>query len=281
MKHVEGSFKGVRNANIYQQAWLPDEEAKAVVLVVHGLGEHSGRYMNVVNAVVPRGYAVYALDHIGHGKSEGGREVVERFEDYTDTLTIYLARVKDQEAGKPVFLLGHSMGGLIASYYLLDHQDAFRGAVISAPSVKIGDNVSNVTILMSKVLSAVAPRMGVLALDAGNISRDPEVVRAYVDDPLVFHGKTPARLAAEMLKAIMRVTAEAGTIRLPLLIVQGSEDKLVDPGGAQMLYDTVSSPDKTLKIYEGMFHEVCNEPECALVLEDIASWLDAHLATGR
>ena len=241
MKHVEGSFKGVRNASIYQQAWLPDEEAKAVVLVVHGLGEHSGRYMNVVNAVVPRGYAVYALDHIGHGKSEGGREVVERFEDYTDTLTIYLARVKDQEAGKPVFLLGHSMGGLIASYYLLDHQDAFRGAVISAPSVKIGDNVSNGTILMSKVLSALAPRMGVLALDAGSISRDPEVVRAYVDDPLVFHGKTPARLAAEMLKAIMRVTAEARTIRLPLLIVQGSEDKLVDPGGAQMLYDTVSS----------------------------------------
>jgi alpha-beta hydrolase superfamily lysophospholipase len=277
MEHVEGSFKGVRNADIYQQAWLPDEEAKAVVLVVHGLGEHSGRYMNVVNAVVPRGYAVYALDHIGHGKSEGGREVVERFEDYTDTLTIYLTRVKDQQAGKPVFLLGHSMGGLIASTYLLDHQDAFGGAVISAPAVRIGDNVSKGTILMSKVLSAVAPKMGVLALDAAGISRDPEVVQAYVDDPLVFHGKTPARLAAEMLKAMMRVTAEAGTIHLPILIVQGSEDSLVDPGGAQMLYDTVSSPDKTLKVYEGFFHEVCNEPECALVLEDIGAWLDGHV----
>ena len=281
MKHVEGSFRGVRNAKIYEQAWLPDEEAKAVVLVVHGLGEHSGRYMNVVNAVVPRGYAVYALDHLGHGKSEGEREVVERFDDYTDTLTIYLARVKDREAGKPVFLLGHSMGGLIASYYLLDHQDAFRGAVISAPAVKVGDSVSKGTILMGKVLSVLAPKVGVVALDAEGISRDPEVVRAYVDDPLVFHGKTPARLAAEMLKAMMRVTAEAGTIRLPILIVQGSEDKLVDPGGAQMLYDTVSSTDKTLRIYEGFFHEVCNEPECALVLEDIGSWLDARLTTGR
>ena len=277
MNHVEGSFKGVRDANIYYQAWLPDGEAKAVLLIVHGLGEHSGRYMNVVDAVVPRGYAVYALDHIGHGKSDGGREVVKRFEDYTDTLTTYLALVKGREAGKPVFLMGHSMGGLIASFYLLDHQDAFSGAVISAAAVKIGDAVSQGTIFMSKILSAIAPRLGVLALDAGAISRDPEVVRAYADDPLVFHGKTPARLAAEMLKAMMRVTAEAGAISLPVLIVQGSEDKLVDPGGAQMLHDTVSSQDKTLKIYPGMFHEVCNEPERALVLEDIATWLDAHL----
>ena len=277
MNHVEGSFRGVRDASIYHQAWLPDGEAKAVVLVVHGLGEHSGRYMNVVNALVPLGYAVYALDHIGHGKSDGGREVVERFEDYTDTLTTYLAMVKDWQAGKPVFLLGHSMGGLIASFYLLDHQDAFSGAVISAPAVKVGESVSRVTILMGKILSAIAPRMGLLALDVNGISRDPKVVEAYVNDPLVFHGKTPARLAAEMLKAMMRVTAEAGEISLPILVVQGSEDRLVDPGGAQMLYDKVGSQDKTLKIYEGMFHEVCNEPECALVLDDIADWLDAHV----
>ena len=277
MNHVEGNFKGVRDANIYYQAWLPDGEAKGVLLIVHGLGEHSGRYMNVVNAVVPCGYAVYALDHIGHGKSDGGREVVKRFEDYTDTLTTYLALVKGRQAGKPVFLMGHSMGGLIASFYLLDHQDAFSGAVISAPAVKVGDSVSQGTIFMSKILSAIAPRMGVLALDAGAISRDPEVVRAYANDPLVFHGKTPARLAAEMLKAMMRVTAEAGAISLPILIVQGSEDKLVDPGGAQMLYDTVSSQDKTLKVYQGMFHEVCNEPECAFVLEDVATWLDARV----
>ena len=277
MNHVEGNFRGVRNLSVYTQAWLPEGDPKAAVLVVHGLGEHSGRYGNVVDALVPRGYAVYALDHIGHGKSEGGREVVERFEDFTDTLTTYLGMVKGWQPGKPVFLLGHSMGGLIACVYLLDHQAEFRGAVISAPAIKVGEAVPKATIVMGKILSVIAPKMGVLALDASGISRDPAVVAAYVNDPLVFHGKTPARLAAEMLKTMQRVSAEIGTIRLPFIAVQGSEDRLVDPGGAQMLYDGASSKDKTLKVYEGFFHEVCNEPECALVLDDIGAWLDAHV----
>lgn len=277
MKHVDGRFKGVRDASIYYQAWLPEEEAKAVLLIVHGLGEHGGRYTNVVNALVPLGYAVYAPDHLGHGQSEGEREVIERFDDYTDTLTTFLTMVKGAQAGQPIFLFGHSMGGLIASVYLLDHQDEFRGAIISAPAVKISEGIPKSTILMGKVLSLLAPKMGVLALDAGALSRDPEVVSAYVDDPLVYHGKTPARLAAEMLKAMQRVTAEVGRIRLPFIVIQGGEDQLVDPGGAQMLYDQAGSQDKALKVYEGMFHEVCNEPECALVLDDIAGWLDAHV----
>mgnify|MGYP000187108665 CR=1 FL=1 len=276
MEHIEDYFKGVRDANIYYQAWLPDGDAKAVLLVVHGLGEHSGRYMNVVNHFVPLGYAVYGLDHIGHGKSEGAREFVKRFEDYADTLTIYYTMVKDWQPGKPVFLLGHSMGGLIASHYLLDHPD-FAGVIISAPAVKIGDAVSQATITMGKLMSAIAPKMGVLALDAGAISRDPAVVDAYANDPLVFHEKTPARLAAEMLKAMSRVTEEAGTITLPMIIVQGGEDKLVDPSGAQMLYDKAQSKDKTLKLYPGLYHEVFNEPERAQVLADVEEWLVAHI----
>jgi alpha-beta hydrolase superfamily lysophospholipase len=231
MNHIEGSFKGVRNANLYYQAWLPEEEVKAVLLVVHGLGEHCGRYMNVVNHFIPLGYAVYGFDHIGHGQSEGMREVVERFTDYTDTLTVYCEMVKGWQIGKPIFLLGHSMGGLIASYYLLDDQASFRGAVISAPAVKVSDSTSQATMIMGKILSALAPKMGLLALDANSISRDPKVVEAYVNDPLVFHGRTPARLAAELLKAMLRVTAEVDKISLPFIVVQGSEDKLVDPGG--------------------------------------------------
>lgn len=277
MSAMEGSFRGVRGTSIFYQAWLPEGDAKAVVLVVHGLGEHSGRYGNVVEALVPRGYAVYALDHIGHGKSGGEREVIERFEDFTATLTTYLGMVKAWQPGKPVFLMGHSMGGLIACAYLLDHQAEFRGAVISAPAIKVGAAVSGATIVMGKVLSAIAPKMGVLALDPTGISRDPAVVDAYVSDPLVYHGKTPARLAAEMLKAMQRVTAEIGTLTVPFIAVQGSEDRLVDPGGAQMLFDGASSKDKTLKVYEGFFHEVFNEPERATVLADVAAWLDAHV----
>ncbi len=277
MNYIEGNFTGVRNANIYYQAWLPEGNVEAVLLIIHGLGEHSGRYMNVVNHFVPLGYAVYGFDHIGHGKSEGMREFVEHFEDYTNTLTIYYNMVKGWQTDKPFFLLGHSMGGLIASYYLLDHQVNFRGAVISAPTVKVGDNISQATITMSKILSVLLPKAGLLALDANGISRDPEVVTAYVNDPLVFHGKTPARLAAELLKVMLRVTAEADKITLPFIVVQGGEDKLVDPAGAQMLYDKASSKDKTIRVYEGLHHEVFNEPERARVLKDVETWLAAHV----
>jgi acylglycerol lipase len=277
MNHMDGKFKGVRNVDIYYQGWVPEGDVKAVLLIVHGLGEHCGRYMNVVNHFVPLGYAVYGLDHVGHGKSEGLREYVEQFADFTDTLTIFYRMVTEWQVNKPVFVLGHSMGGLITSYYLLDHQDKFQGAVISAPAVQVGESISQVTITMSKVLSKLLPKMGLIALDAGDISRDPDVVAAYINDPLVFHGKTTARLAAEMLSAMMRVTAEAGKISLPFIIVQGGADSLVEPAGAKMLYDTASSEDKSIKIYEGLYHEVFNEPERDRVLSDVEAWLAAQL----
>lgn len=277
MEHIEGIFKGVRDADIYYQGWLPDEKAKAVLLVVHGLGEHCGRYENVVNHFIPLGYAVYGLDHLGHGKSEGAREYVERFDDFTDSLTIFYDMITAWQPGKAIFILGHSMGGLITSYYLLDCQDKFKGAVISAPAVKLGDSFSPAAIAMSRVLSKLAPKMGLVVLDANGISKDPEVVEAYVNDPLVYHGKTTARLGAESLSAMLRVTEEAGKITLPILIVQGSQDSLVEPAGAQMLYDKASSEDKSLKIYEGLYHEVFNEPECDRVLKDVEDWLESHL----
>jgi acylglycerol lipase len=277
MNHTEGYFQGVRNANIFYQSWLPDGNVKAVLLIVHGLGEHSGRYTNVVNHFVPLGYAIYGFDHIGHGKSDGEREVIDRFEDFTSPLTIYLSMVKAWQPGKPIFLFGHSLGGLIAVYYLLDHQAEFKGAVISAADITIPKHISPLTITMGKILSSISPKTGVMALDATTISRDPEVVKAYVNDPLVFHGKTPARLAAEMLKAMQYVTAESGRMTLPFITVQGSDDKLVDPGDAQLLYDKASSKDKTIKIYKGSYHEVFNESGCALALNDVEVWLNAHV----
>jgi alpha-beta hydrolase superfamily lysophospholipase len=277
MNHIEGHFQGVRNLKIYYQGWLPDGDVTGVLLVVHGLGEHGGRYMNVVDHFVPLGYAVYALDHIGHGKSDGDREMVDRFADFTDTLAVFVGMVKGWQAGKPLFLLGHSMGGAIATTYLLDHQDQFDGAIISAPAIKVDDSVSSVTIAVSKVLSRIAPKMGVLALDVNGVSRDPGVVAAYVADPLVFQGKTPARLAAELLGAMQRITAEAGRISLPLIVVQGSSDALVNPAGARMLHDMAASADKTIHVYDGLFHEVFNEPERDQVLGDVAAWLAARV----
>jgi len=154
MNHREGTFKGVRDARIYYQGWLPEGDSKAALLVVHGLAEHSGRYANLVRHFVPPGYAVYGLDHLGHGKSDGTRVYVDRFSDYLTTLKIYVDMVREWEPERPVFLVGHSMGGLIGALFLLDHQEDLAGAVLSGPSVKVPDNISGATIFVGKVLSA-------------------------------------------------------------------------------------------------------------------------------
>ena len=281
MRHQEGTFKGIRNASIYYQGWLPEGESTAVLLIVHGLAEHSGRYMNVVNHFVPLGYAVYGVDHVGHGKSSGTRVYVERFEDYTDTLKIYFDMVRHWQPEKPVFLVGHSMGGLIGAVYLLDHQAELTGAVLSGPAVKVHDSVSPAFIFVGKLISVLMPKLGLIGLEAEGVSRDPAVVQAYVNDPLVCRGKVTARLSAEFVKAIRRVAAEATKITLPILILQGSADRLVDPKGAQMLYDAVNSVDKTIKIYDGLYHEVYNEPEHGQVLGDVKAWLETHPSRRR
>jgi acylglycerol lipase len=277
MNHIEGKFKSVRENHIYYQAWIPEGEVKAVLPIVHGLGEHSGRYMNVVNYFVPLGYVVYGMDHIGHGKSDGAREYVESFDDFSDAFGAYMAMIKLWQPGKPIFLLSHSIGGLIAAYYLLDHQAEFKGAIFSAPVVKVASHVSQATVFMGKTLSVLAPMVGVLAVDPRTVSRDPAVVEAYINDPLVYHKKTSARLSAEMLRALIRVSVETERITLPFLAMQGGEDHLVDPDGAQILYERAGSKDKTLKIYPGLYHEIFNEPEREIVFRDIAAWLEPRV----
>lgn len=277
MKHEEGFFKDASNHQIYHQCWLPEGEAKAVLMIAHGLAEHGGRYMNLVNHFLPLGFAVYALDHIGHGRSEGPRVYVERFSDFTDTLDRFRKFIMERQKGKPFFLVGHSMGGLIGAFYLIGHQEGLAGAVLSGPAVKVPDNIPQATIIVGRILSTLAPKLRVVALDAAGVSRDPAVVNAYENDPLVYRGKMTARLGAEMLKAMRYVSDEAPRIHLPLLIVQGSADLLVDPSGAQMLYDRVSSTDRKILLYEGLYHEVFNEPEHDLVLRDVETWIAGHL----
>jgi alpha-beta hydrolase superfamily lysophospholipase len=277
MKHKEGFFTGVRGAGIYYQCWLPEDKPRAVLIIVHGLAEHSGRYMNVVDHFVPLGYAVYGIDYLGHGRSDGTRVYVEKFDDYIDTLSVYVDMVRKWQPNKPSFLLGHSMGALVSAIFLLDHQAELSGAILSGPSVKVPSNTSAITISMVKLLSILLPKIGVLQLEAAGVSRDPAVVQAYVSDPLVHTRKTTARLTHEILKAMQRITAEASKITLPVLIVQGSADRLVDPDSARMLHDTVGSVDKRIKIYDGFYHEVFNEPEHDRVLGDVEAWLESRV----
>ena len=252
IKHQEGFFKGAGDVSIYHQSWLPEGEPKAVLIIVHGLAEHSGRYVNAVNHFVALGYAVYGIDHQGHGQSDGTRVYVDRFDDFIDPLKRYFDLVRGWQPNRPIFLIGHSMGGLISAAYLLEYQAELKGVVLSAPSIKVPDNISSRTIFIAKVLSTLVPKFPLVRLKVDGVSRDPNVVQAYVSDPLVHVGKVTARLGAELLKTMQRVTAEAFKISLPILILQGAQDRLVKPAGAQMLHATIGSTDKEIKVYLGL-----------------------------
>ena len=279
ISHQEGFFDGVRGAKTYYQCWLPEGEPKSVLLVVHGLAEHSGRYMHIVNYFVPLGYAIYALDHLGHGKSEGIRVFVNQFEDLTDPLKTYFNMVRVWQPGKSIILVGHSLGGLIGSRHLLDHQANYSGAILSGPLVRPSNCPSPFLLSLLKIVAVVAPKIGVRQLKSDVMSTDREEVQGYVDDPLVHPGKVTAGMSAAMFAAMEYVARQARQITLPLIIVQGSADATVDPAGAQQLYHSVGSADKTLKMYEGYYHEVFNEPEPrrTQVFQDIQIWLESHL----
>jgi alpha-beta hydrolase superfamily lysophospholipase len=264
-------------SNLYRQSWLPDDDARAAVLLVHGLGEHSSRYGRVAEHLTARGLAVHALDHYGHGKSEGQPGYVERFSVYLDGVSALLREIHVQHGQLPVILLGHSMGGLIAASFLLQEQDAFQACVLSGPAFRTDEEPPPIVMAIVRLLAAVVPTVPLLGLDPAGVSRDPEVVRAYVADPLVHHGKLTARLIAEMSKAMKIALARAQTIRLPLLILHGEDDVLTSPAGSVEYCERVSSADTTIKLYPALYHEVFNEPEHQQVLEDMSSWLEDRL----
>lgn len=278
MEHQEGTFKGQKNLSLYYQAWLPDTGPRAILLVVHGLVEHSGRYSNLVNYLVPRGYAIFALDQRGHGKSEGLRGYVDRFSYYLDDLETFYKILKNEYGKRKIFMIGHSVGGTIATAYAVDHQDELAGLVLSAPTLKAGTSVSGLNKLLAQILSKLLPKAGVAVIDASAISRDRKVVEAYVSDPLVYRGKIRARLGCELLDMMERILpAKMPEINLPILIMHATEDRLSNPEGSEILYKLAKSKDKTLKWYEGLYHEVFNEPEHLQVLEYLDTWLAAHV----
>ena len=277
MKHTEGTFKGSKGHNLYYQCWLPDIKPKAVLLVVPGLAEHSGRYTNLVNYFVPRAYAVYSLDTQGHGKSEGVRCYVNKFSDYVDDLKIFSDMVHSKQSDRKIFLTGHSMGSTIALAYVVQHQRDLAGLIISGTALKPGSSIPTVLKAVVRLISLLFPKMGVTVLDATAISQDKGVVDAYIHDPLVYRGKLPARFGAEMVKTLNRLPSQIPQIVLPIIIMHGTADRLCNPEGSQMLYDLVGSSDKTLKLYQGFYHEVFNEPEHEKVMADVETWLSAHI----
>jgi len=278
MEHKEGTFKGKSGLNLYWQAWLPPAPPKAVLVVVHGLAEHSGRYGNPVQYFVPRGYAIYSFDLRGHGKSEGVRCYIDRFSDYLDDMRTFHDMVRGIYPGAKLFLLGHSVGGTIATAYAARYRAELAGLILSAPALKPGASITGLQVMMARVLSALLPKMGVASLDSSGVSRDRAVVEAYDNDPLVYRGKVTARLGAELIRVMEKdLPAKMPGLELPLLVMYGSEDRLANPVGSELVYRLAKSKDKTLKRYEGFYHEIFNDPERGRVFADMETWLAAHL----
>ncbi len=276
MKHQTDSFKTPDGLSIYCQSWVP-ESAKAVVVLSHGYGEHSGRYQHVVDVLLDQNYAVYALDHRNHGQSDGEKGFIHRFSSFAEDLHQFVVRTKQAHPDLPTVLLGHSMGAAISLHYVIDHPNQIDLLVLSAPYLIDGGNVSPLLVKVSTIISTVFPRLPVKAIDSSTISRDPSVVKDYDNDPLNSRNKIRARTGAELLSAGPHVYRRASEIRLPILIMHGDADALASVDSSRKLNDLVSSKDKSLRIYNGLYHEIMNEPEKDQVLSDIVQWLKARI----
>jgi alpha-beta hydrolase superfamily lysophospholipase len=273
--HEEGELEGVGGVRLYRQAWLPDAEPKAVVVLAHGASEHSGRYAWVGAQLAGSGYAVHALDHRGHGKSGKGA-YVDRLRHAVEDLDRLVTFAGEQHPGTRVFLLGHSFGGCLAIEYAVAHQDRLAGLLLSAPLAAL-EAAPLALRIAARTLSAVAPRTGVYAVDSSAVSTDPQVVADYDADPLNHHGKIPARTIAEIANAVAGFHEHAPAITVPLLVMHSPADRITLFSGSEMVHDRAGSQDKTFIRYDGLAHEILNEPERQRVIDDITRWLDERV----
>lgn len=273
MRHTESTFTSFDGLAIHHQAWMPDGEPHGVVLLFHGLGEHSGRYEHVAAALTGAGYAVYALDHRGHGKSAGRRVFVKSYDEFQRDLAHFRRIVEAAHPGLPLVVMGHSMGGNLAVGHVLDHQQGVAALVLSGPALQLGGSLPTWQVRILLFIARIAPGLRPQGLDASTISRDPAVVAAYRADPLVHNGKVTAGLGAALIRAMRSFPARYPSLRLPVLLLHGTHDQLADIGGSKELERLAVNAQVTSHYYEGLYHEVFNEPEQATVIGDLIAWL--------
>jgi acylglycerol lipase len=274
MQHSEDSIQSADGLKLYYQTWRPDATPKAVVQVFHGFGEHSGRYLNVVNELIPRGYVIYAMDHRGHGKSEGIQLYVKKFDEYVEDQKLFFDLISQKEPNLPHFILGHSMGSTIGELYAVAYPDKIKGLVLAGTAIKLGA-LHGFMKAVASFIALLGPKMRLTQDLAPQLSHDPEVVKAYREDPLVFK-KPTIKLGIAFANAIAKAKGLLGQIKIPTLVQSGSEDKAML--GTEEFKDLLTVSDKTVKIYDGLYHEVYNELEKdrKVVLKDLGDWLDSH-----
>jgi alpha-beta hydrolase superfamily lysophospholipase len=271
----EERIEGVKGYSLFVRSWLPQGKPRAVVAIVHGFNSHSGQYLWAAEQFQAAGLAVYAVDLRGRGQSDGERYYVGDFADYLSDVDSLITLAQSREPGLPIFLLGHSAGGVISSVYTLEHQEKLAGLICESFAFQVP--APDFVLAVLKGLAHVAPHAHVFKLHNEDFSRDPARVAFLNADPLIAHEVQPTQTVAEMVRADERLKKEFPLITLPVFIIHGTEDKATKPAGSQLFYDTAGSADKTLKLYEGHFHDLLGDVDKEIVMADIQTWLDKHV----
>lgn len=271
----EERIAGGGGLEIFVRSWQPAGKPRAVLVICHGVNSHGGQYLWVGEQFAARGFAVYALDLRGRGRSDGERFYVDNVADYVANVAAVVKLAKSRQPGLPVFLLGHSAGGVVSCTYTLDNQAELAGLICESFAFRVP--APGFALAIIKGLSKIAPRLKVLKLKNEDFSRDPKAVQALNDDPLTHNEVQPAKTVAALVRADERLEREFPSITLPVFILHGTVDKATVPSGSQFFYDTAGSRDKTLRLYEGHFHDLLNDIGKEGVLADIAGWIDARL----
>jgi len=272
---TEETLEGLHRIRIFFRGWRPAGKTRAVVVICHGVNSHGGQYFWAAEQLVAGGFAVYAIDLRGRGKSGGERFYIDDIADYVGDVATLVKLAKSREPGLPVFLLGHSAGGVVSCTYALDHQAELAGLICESFAFKVP--APDAALAVIKGLSYIAPHLPVLKLRNEDFSRDAQAVQALNRDPLIANEIQPARTVAALVRADERLKREFPRITLPVFILHGTADKATVPSGSQFFYDTVGSRDKTLKLYEGYFHDLFNDVGKDAVMADTKAWIDRHL----
>jgi alpha-beta hydrolase superfamily lysophospholipase len=271
----ESSFIGEKGASIFYRVWAPDAgRAKAVILLTHGYAEHAGRYHGLARYLTDHGYMVYAPDHRAHGRSGGTKALIEDIHDIVQDMHTLRGRIANEQPGKKVFVLGHSMGGTLTTLYAQTYPEELDGCIVSGVGLMTGAGVSPALKAISRLVAAIAPQFPLQELKSEWLSHDPAVVHDYDTDPLNYRGKVMARTGTELLRGADCALTNIGAFCAPVLCMHGGGDQLVDPDASRYFYESVSSTDKTLKIFDGLYHEICNEYEKDEVYALVGDWLD-------
>lgn len=272
---IEEDFTSNGGLRIHTRAWQPAGTPRAVIVICHGVNSHGGQYVWTAEQFVAQGFAVYALDLRGRGKSDGPRYYVDDVANYVADLRCMIDIAKRRNPGTPVYLLGHSAGGVVSCTYALDHQDQIDGLICESFAFQVP--APGFVLAAIKGISHVAPNLGVLTLHMKDFTRDGTALAALEADPLTKDEVQPAATVAALVRADERLHDSFGEITLPVLILHGTADKATVYRGSQYFHEQAGSRDKTLKLYDGYFHDLLNDLGKETVLRDIAAWIDARL----